>query len=56
MSGFRAEAAGQAASLGLSLYRRVESFFQDKKNRQDFERWFKAKYGRPYVWKKKGGG
>lgn len=53
MSAFRPEASGQAASLGLSLLRRVESYFQDKQHRREFETWFLKKYGKPYVWKQK---
>lgn len=53
MSPFRSEASGQAASLGLSLFRRVESYFQDKQHRREFEAWFQKKYGKPYVWKQK---
>lgn len=42
----------QTASVGLSLFRKAEEYFQDRQHRKDFETWYKKTYGKPYVWKK----
>ena len=51
MSTLDQAARGQAASVGLSLFHRVEEYFHDRQHRKEFEVWYKQTYGKSYVWK-----
>ena len=34
------------------LIRKVEDYFRDEEHRQQFEEWYRKKYGKEYEWRK----
>lgn len=38
-------------NLAKVLAEKVTLSLRDEKNRKDFEAWYKARYGKDYVWK-----
>jgi len=34
------------------LVKKVKEYFQDEAHCKDFEKWYRNKYGKDYVWKK----
>ena len=52
MSQIIPELAGQQRAMCRLLRKRIRSFYADKQNRQEFEAWYEATYGKKYGWKK----
>lgn len=40
----------QLRLMGKYLAKTVREYFRDPENRKKFEKWYKEKYGRDYVW------
>lgn len=40
----------QLRLFGQHLAKTVREYFRDSENRKKFEKWYKEKYGRDYVW------
>lgn len=52
MSAFTAEVQPQLRAMGLLLGQTLRDYYSDPDNRAEFERWYKAKYGKDYEWKR----
>ena len=48
---FPPEKEEQYAAVSLRLAQEVRVFFQDEKNREEFSRWYREKFGKNYEWR-----